>query len=71
MGSATVMPSMVVIPISTFRTCPVGGWHGTLALALVEDTVCIFSVFFGQGRLAHASLSDNIRLTMAQTFLSD
>lgn len=34
-GSATVMLSMVVIPVSTLWTGLVGGWHGTLALALV------------------------------------
>jgi len=37
--SATVMRSMVVIPVSTLWTGLVGGWHGTLALALVEEVV--------------------------------
>lgn len=42
-----VMLSMVVIPVSTLWTCLVGGWHGTLAFALVEDVAQGFRVFFG------------------------
>ncbi len=34
-----VMLSMVVILVSTLWTGLVGGWHGTLALALVKEVV--------------------------------
>lgn len=37
--SATAMLSMVVIPVNTLWTGLGGGWHGTLALALVEEVV--------------------------------
>lgn len=33
------MLSMVVILVSTLWTGLVGGWHGTLALALVKEVV--------------------------------
>lgn len=53
-GSATVMLSMVVIPVSALWTGLVGGWHGTLALALVEEVITqgkgfqgFFFFFFG------------------------